>query len=351
MGKRVIGRISKRRSALIFLSVCGVLFGAVAAATSSVERAAPLGDRAHCQNYSGLPDGFPHAPSAGMVWISGGELTPGSRRGYPEEQGGTRVSVPGFWMDRSEVTNAQYLRFVEATGYVTDAERAGVAPVFAPPRVAAGQEAPAYSWWQPVAGASFRHPQGPDSDLKGRAHHPVVQITHADALAYARWLGRSLPSELQWEYAAKAGRDDLALHREPRGARGEPLANFWQGAFPGQNSGEDGFERAAPVGCFAPNAFGLFDMLGNVWEWTGSPYSASHRAQDRDDDGHGAGQLSSSATSCSEPAKQGARLVLKGGSFLCASNFCARYRVAARHAQEAAQPAMHVGFRTVRSAR
>jgi formylglycine-generating enzyme len=176
--------------------------------------------------------------------------------------------------------------------------------------------------------------------LHGRLNHPVVQVTQADALAYARWLGHALPSEEQWEYAAKAGRDDLSLHREPRDAQGKPAANFWQGDFPTQNDRQDGFETSAPVGCFAANGFELFDMLGNVWEWTNSRYTSSHRAQDSDEARGG-------DDSCTAPTRARTRFALKGGSFLCSANFCARYRVGARHAQEAEQPAMHIGFRTV----
>jgi formylglycine-generating enzyme required for sulfatase activity len=164
-----------------------------------------------------------------------------------------------------------------------------------------------------------------------------------------------LPSEAQWEYAAKAGRDEPSLHREPRDARGKPVANFWQGDFPTHNSLQDGYATSAPVGCFAPNSFGLFDMLGNAWEWTGSPYTSSHHPDDRRDAmlAQHTTRLESESedVACSAPARRGAHLVLKGGSFLCAPSFCARYRVAARHAQEADQPAMHVGFRTVQSAR
>jgi formylglycine-generating enzyme required for sulfatase activity len=282
-----------------------------------------------------------------MVWIAEGEFTPGSQQGYAEERGGEAAQVAGFWIDRTEVTNAQFARFVAATGYVSAAERVGAAPVFHKP-AAAEVAARDYAWWRLVPGADWRHPQGPASSSAGKPNQPVVQVSHADALAYAHWLGHSLPSEMQWEYAAKAHRDDSALHHEPRDAQGKPSANFWQGEFPTKNTLQDGFETSAPVGCYAPNSFGLFDMLGNVWEWTGSRYTSSHRAQDSygdsaaDSGGHAAGD-----ESCSASASSGSRLTLKGGSFLCAANYCARYRVAARHAQEADQPAMHIGFRTV----
>ncbi|HEY6877067.1 MAG TPA: SUMF1/EgtB/PvdO family nonheme iron enzyme, partial [Polyangiales bacterium] len=204
----------------------------------------------------------------------------------------------------------------------------GSAPVFRVPS-RAELEARSFAWWSQVQGASWRHPSGPGS--RAKPNRPVVQVTQEDAQAYARWLGRELPTELQWEYAAKAGRSDEGLHHEPRDARGRPTANFWQGDFPLQNAREDGFVEHAPVGCYEPNAFGLHDMLGNVWEWTSDVYTASHREAD----------------GCS-PDGQGAGLVIKGGSFLCAASYCARYRVAARHMQERDQPAMHLGFRTVR---
>jgi formylglycine-generating enzyme required for sulfatase activity len=194
-----------------------------------------------------------------------------------------------------------------------------------------------------VSGANWRHPAGPASNLEGKANHPVVQVSYADALAYASWLGRALPTEVQWEFAASAARPARELESEPRDAQGRPLANFWQGEFPSHNTLQDGFETTAPVGCFAANPFGLFDMLGNVWEWTSSQYTSSHRSEDADD----AAPSGESGEHCSSAAGAGTRFTLKGGSFLCSATFCARYRVAARHAQEADQPAMHIGFRTV----
>jgi formylglycine-generating enzyme len=279
-----------------------------------------LGTRARCARFSGLPAGD------GMVQVPAGSLVPGSQHGYSEERGdGRAIEVAAFQIDRTEVTNAQFARFVRATGYVTEAERSGSAPVFHTP-TQAELELREYAWWTQVEGANWRHPRGPGSSAQ--PNHPVVQVTYADALAYARWLGRSLPTELQWEYAAKAGRSDEALRHEPRNGAGRPSANFWQGDFPLVNAREDGFAEHAPVGCFEPNAFGLHDMLGNVWEWTADPYTASHSEVD----------------GCSSSL---AGLTIKGGSFLCSANFCARYRVAARHMQEPTQPAMHLGFRTV----
>lgn len=329
-----------RRLTSIVVVVAVAVLAWAAVVRSAAERKPALGTLPLCQAYSGLPAGFGHDLHAGMVWVPGGVLTPGSQRGYPEERGGVAQPIAGFWLDRTEVTRAQFARFVAATGYVTEAERAGHAPVFRRPDAQASRER-AYAWWQRVDGADWSHPEGPESRALDHPQHPVSQVTHADALAYARWLGRVLPSELQWEYAAKAQRDSLELHREPRDAQGKPTANFWQGDFPLHNDVQDGFATSAPVGCFAPNPWGLFDMLGNVWEWTGTLYTSSHRLEDHDE------SPVAGADSCTAPAKEGARLTLKGGSFLCSSNYCARYRVAARHAQEADQPAMHIGFRTL----
>jgi sulfatase modifying factor 1 len=302
------------------------------AARSDEAREPPLGTRAACAAYGGLPAEWGRRATAGMVWIAGGTFVPGTRAGYPEERPAGPVHVDGFWIDRTEVTNAQFADFVAHTGYVTTAERGGGAPVFHIPR-RAELGLREYAWWQQVPGASWRHPEGPASDLRGRAHHPVVQVTHADAQAYARWLGRALPAEAEWELAARAGRDEAQLQRAPRDDRGRPLANFWQGEFPVRNSAEDGFTLAAPVGCFPANPYGLFDTIGNVWEWTDDLYQAARTPGD---------------VACSQHTAGAGARVIKGGSFLCSSDFCARYRVTARHPQEPDVPAMHVGFRTMR---
>jgi len=331
-----------RSCALLGVMGVSIASGVGALAMLASPRGPALGTRELCAQYTGIPAGLERDPHSGMVFIAGGMLTPGSVRGYAEERGGTDQPIAGFWIDRTEVTNAQFARFVAATGHVTQAERSGAAPVFHRPSPEELAERD-YAWWRPTAGADWRHPERPSSHMTDKPNHPVVQVTQADALAYARWLGRVLPTEAQWEYAAKANRDSEALHREPRGPHGEPLANFWQGDFPRVNTLQDGFETSAPVGCFAANPLGLYDVLGNVWEWTGSRYTSSHRAQDQDLASDGA---VAAVEGCSAPAEPGTRLTLKGGSFLCAANFCARYRVAARHAQEAEQPAMHIGFRT-----
>ena len=254
------------------------------------------------------------------VSLAAGSAQIGSDKGYPEERPVRRVDIAAFNMDATEVTNGQFARFVNETGYVTSAEtiqpgfdKAGAA-VFTPPN------ATNPTWWRFVEGANWRQPEGPESSIKSRDSDPVVQVSHEDAKAYAAWAGRALPSEAQWEYAARAGSQTRYVWGETRTIDGKEQANTWQGAFPIQNTEEDGFLRRAPVGCYSPNAFGLYDMIGNVWEWTDTVYRQSE----------------------SEPV-----YVIKGGSFLCAENYCRRYRPAARQPQEAGFPTNHIGFRTV----
>ena len=257
--------------------------------------------------------------------LGGGEAFIGYDSAYPEEAPVRLASIAPFDIDAAEVTNRQFSAFVSATGYVTSAEKpqagfnlAGAA-VFRPPSA----ENP--SWWQFVPGANWRHPEGPQSNIKDRDLDPVVQVSFGDAAAYAKWAGRRLPSEAEWEYAAKAGSDTLYVWGHERAPRGHEKANTWQGAFPAENTAADGYLRRAPIGCFPPNNFGLYDMIGNVWEWTDSRFSQSQSVQ-----------------SVGEPI-----YTIKGGSFLCAENYCRRYRAAARQPQEAGFPTNHIGFRTV----
>ena len=285
------------------------------------------------------------SPHPGMVWVPGGMLEMGDSV-YPEEQPVRKTSVAGFWMDRTEVTNDAFAAFVQASGYVTVAERAADpkrhaglpqelqqpgAVVFVPPSAASGPGG-VTPWWHYVSGANWRHPGGPQTSLEGRGAFPVVAVTFEDAQAYARWKGRSLPSEAQWEWAARGGKGGAAPDHEQPAA-----ANTWQGLFPVLNSGDDGFVGLAPVGCYAPNAYGLFDTIGNVWELTADLWTPDH-----------------SDTSAAPPAARAAGLppapqqrVIKGGSFLCAPNYCMRYRAGARQAQDEDLGASHLGFRTM----
>ena len=254
------------------------------------------------------------------VSLKGGNAWVGSDEAYAEEAPRRTVTIAPFRIDAAEVTNAQFRKFVEETGYVTDAERPQEGfnvpggAVFTPPSAAIP------SWWQFVEGANWKHPEGPDSSISERDMDPVVQVSSNDANAYANWAGGRLPSEAEWEYAAAAGSDTHFVWGTERAPNGKEQANTWQGAFPIQNTMDDGYRLRAPVGCYEPNAFGLYDMVGNVWEWTGSPWGEENDA---------------------------AGYVIKGGSFLCAENYCRRYRASARQPQEAGLPTNHIGFRVV----
>lgn len=252
------------------------------------------------------------ASDPGVVQIPEGEVLLGEDGpDFP----GRRVHVSSFDIDRHEVTNRQFAAFVEAAGYVTEAEKDGAGAVFVQPEKVTSMNI--VQWWRLVEGADWRHPTGPESTIEDAMDAPVVQVTFADASAYAAWAGRALPTRAQWERAA---RGDQAHPRHPMNwaydsASRAPKANTWQGIFPVQNTREDGFEGLAPVGCFPPNEFGVHDMIGNVWEWT------------------------------REDANSGK--IIRGGSFLCATNFCMNFRPAGFQAQEQDLPTSHIGFRTV----
>jgi len=298
-------------------------------------------------------------PAQGMLWIPGGFFPMGSDRHYPEEAPAHPVRVDGFWMDRTPVTNAQFQKFVKDTGHVTLAEQPAdpalypdalperLAPssiVFIPPPGPIGLGDP-YQWWQYVPGANWRHPEGPGSSIRGRDRHPVVHVAHGDAEAYATWAGKRLPSEAEWERAAWGGREGVeyawgdVLH-----PGGRPMANTWQGTFPHHNSKLDGWERTSPVEGFPANGYGLLDMIGNVWEWTDDWYLEHQERMVPDGGGCCDRQRSVDPTS-----QHGAipRKVVKGGSFLCAPNYCQRYRPAARLAQGIDTSTCHMGFRCI----
>lgn len=286
-----------------------------------------------------------------VVDIPAGEYQVGQNGYYAEEQPVGSVTIAPFNIDATEVTNASFRAFVEATGYVTRAERGlpevqyetlpdevrqpGSA-VFSPPKPNSTRAA----WWTFVPGANWKVPLGPGSNIAGLHHHPVVHIALEDAQAYADWRGRRLPTEAEWETAARGGLvgAPYAWGDKPPAELEMPHANIWQGLFPVVNEMRDGFEGTSPVGCFPANGYGLYDMIGNVWEWTADPYYPDRTMIDR----------KGSKSKGFDPAQPGITVgVLKGGSYLCSDNFCRRYRPSARQSQDLTFSASHIGFRTV----
>ena len=308
----------------------------------------------------------PSPPPTDMVWIPGGVFQMGSDHHYPEERPARRVSVDGFWIDRTPVTNREFRRFVEATGYVTFAEIApdadqypGALPemmnpgslVFAPPHHRLADLKDWSQWWRFKFGASWRHPYGKDSPFQMLDDHPVVHVAWCDVVAYATWSGKELPTEAEWEFASRGGLDgaEFAWGNEFTPHR-RHMANTWQGEFPTENTRADGYARTSPVTAFPPNGYGLYDMIGNVWEWTADWYSARPESTNSSSCCPSAnprgGREQDSYDAC-QPRIKIPRKVLKGGSHLCAPNYCRRYRPAARHPQPIDTSASHIGFRCV----
>jgi formylglycine-generating enzyme required for sulfatase activity len=300
-----------------------------------------------------------------MAWIPGGAFLMGSEEFYPEERPIHQVSVDGFWMDRFEVTVADFRRFAQATGYVTVAERAlhagdypGVDPALLVPGSLVFRKASApvrlddyRNWWGWVPGASWMRPEGPGSNLQGRARHPITQVTFEDAEAFAMWAGKTLPTEAEWEFAARGGLEGASFTwgNEPA-PKNRMMANTWQGEFPWENLRTDGFEGTSPVGTFPPNGYGLFDMAGNVWEWTSDFYTARHPdAGERPCCAPHNPRVESAEQSyeIGQPGQTIPRRVTKGGSHLCAPNYCLRYRPAARQPQMIESSTTHIGFRCI----
>lgn len=333
----------------------------------------------------------PAAAPKGMVWIPGGNYTrgedrelKGARTKYPEEQPVHRVTIDGFWIDATEVTNQQFTKFTKATGYKTQAERGwdpkdfpkapadqlkGGALIFvSPPKeVELWRPGSEWQWWKFVEGANWMHPQGPASDIKEKMDHPVVCITHEDALEYCKWAGKRLPTEAEWERAARGGIDH-ALYQwgDERKPEGDWLANVFQGEFPHKNTGEDGYFGTSPVKTFPANKYGLYDMAGNVWEHCSDlfrpEYFKTYSSQEKlERNPKGPKEpisqpmaqqfLQSGKYQPGEkPFHQLAWLwVTKGGSHLCHQDYCLRYRPAARHYSESLSPTNHTGFRCAKS--
>jgi formylglycine-generating enzyme required for sulfatase activity len=301
----------------------------------------------------------------GMTWIPGGTFRMGSNDFYPEERPVHRVTMDGFWVDKYAVTNAEFRRFVEATGYSTVAERPpdpkeypGIDPALLVPGSLVFHRPPhrvslrdSRAWWIYLPGACWYHPEGPSSNINGREHHPVVHVAYQDAQAYAAWMEKSLPTEAEWEFAARGGLENAAfVWGDEFTPEGRLMANTWQGEFPWQNLETDGYEGTSPVGAFPANGYGLYDMAGNVWEWT-SDFFTLRQSQEPSKSccaphtprvDSPVNNLESNLPDAHIPRK-----VVKGGSHLCAPNYCLRYRPAARQGEAVETSTSHIGFRCI----
>ncbi|NBR84902.1 MAG: formylglycine-generating enzyme family protein [Verrucomicrobia bacterium] len=293
-----------------------------------------------------------------MVWIPGGTFQMGSEEGQPDEKPVHEVTVDGFWMDKYELTNAEFEKFIKATGYVTIAERKpkqedfpeappeALVPgsiVFTPPP----GDVPLHNhmaWWRYVPGANWRHPEGPDSTIVGREKHPVVHVAWFDAVAYAKWAGKRLPTEAEWEFAARGGKEKLTyIWGNEKTPDGKWMANFWQGKFPNGNTLQDGFKSQSPVGSFPPNDYGLYDMAGNVWEWTSDWYLPDYYAKSPKANPQGPQESY-------DPNEPGVwKRITRGGSYLCTEAYCWGYRPAMRMKTSPDTGLNHTGFRCVRN--
>ena len=300
-----------------------------------------------------------------MSWIPGGEFQMGSVRFYPEERPVHRAAVTGFWMDTHPVTVEEFRRFAKATGYVTVAERQPERADY--PDADPGLLVPGslvfrrthgpvdlrdyQNWWAYLPGACWRHPEGPGSDCRRRERHPVTHVAYEDAEAYAAWAGKELPNEAEWEYAARGGLDGaIYAWGNEFAPGGVMMANTWQGEFPWQNLLTDGYERTSPVGAFPANGYGLYDMTGNVWEWTCDHFAPRHRAGPASSCCAPGDPRAGGAPAAPPGSNSGARFqrkVIKGGSHLCAPNYCLRYRPAARQGETVDSATSHLGFRCV----
>jgi sulfatase modifying factor 1 len=312
-------------------------------------------------SHTALPKSTP--PRPGMVWIPGGTFRMGSDRFYPEERPVREVRVDGFWIDRHPVTYDQFSRFVAATGYVTVAERPpdpALYPGAPPENLVAGSmvftmtsvpvDLSNYAnWWAWTPGANWRHPHGPGSSSAELANHPVVQVALADVEAYCAWAGAALPTEAEWEYAARGGLDVAIFNwGDEERPDGQVMANTWQGHFPWQNSKEDGHLFTSPVGSYPANGYGLLDMAGNVWEWTADWYAVANRFAPTQGcclPHNPRGGDREASVNPHHAQFRIPRKVVKGGSHLCAPSYCFRYRPAARQPQDIDTGMSHLGFR------
>ena len=296
-----------------------------------------------------------------MRWIPGGAFRMGADDAYPEEAPVHTVVVAGFWIDPCAVTNGEFATFVAATGYRTVAEhppdpalypgarpellKPGSAVFFMPPGKTSENDV--RSRWAYVPGADWRHPEGPQSTIEGREREPVIHVAYEDAAAYAAWAGKALPTEAEWEFAARGGLDSATFcwgYEFTPGGR--YMANTWQGPFPYRDLGTDGFIGRAPVGSFPPNGYGLYDMAGNVWEWTADWYSDRHPPQ-AEQSCCLPGEPEAVSDSAAPPEIRIPSKVIKGGSYLCAPSYCRRYRPSARYPQMTDTATCHIGFRCV----
>jgi formylglycine-generating enzyme required for sulfatase activity len=366
-------------TALLCLPACD-LGTAKEAVTDTASASADTTAIASCT--SNLPERFANSSDTtayrakelsheGMVWIEGNTFAMGAAdsEGRPDEYPQHTVKVSGFWIDATEVTNAQFAEFVEATGYITTAERApdweelkkqlppgtpkphdsllvAASLVFTPPV----QQVPLHNpgqWWSWKKGASWRHPQGLGSSIRGKENYPVVQVSWDDAMAYATWAGKRLPTEAEWEYAARGGRkSQLYPWGNEDVEQSQPKANTWQGTFPNNNTGWDNFKGLAPVRSFAANQYGLYDMAGNVWEWCSDWYAADYyKTVASKVSENPAGPARSYDPQ--EPATP--KRTVRGGSFMCHSSYCKGYRVTSRMKSSADTGLEHTGFRCVAS--
>lgn len=314
----------------------------------------------------------PGPAPGGAVWVPGGEFSMGSKdvggpacegmRDFLDSRPIHRVYVDGFWMDETDVTNEQFEKFVKASGYITIAERAPTKeelPMVPQESLIAGslvftpttKPVPLtdhYQWWSYVPGANWRHPEGPNSDLKGKEKYPVVQIAYDDAVAYAKWTGKRLPTEAEWEFAARGGLSGkFYTWGDEFKPGGKFMANTWQGTFPVKDTGEDGFAGIAPVKSFPANGYGLYDMAGNVWQWVSDWYRADYFQQLAD-----AGGVAQNPQGARTPLGRAEKeRVHKGGSFLCTDQYCSAYLVGRRGKGDVSTGTNHLGFRCVREAR